>query len=109
MAYSKALAARVQSVLGRRTAIVEKKMFGGLAFLLRGHMLVCVWQQSLIARLGGDEGAKALEQPHVHPFDVTGKPMKGWVMIEADGLESDRQLAAWIERAEHFVSTLPPR
>lgn len=109
MAYSKSLAARVQHVLGQRKGIVEKKMFGGVAFLLHGNMLVGVWQHSLIVRLGPNEGAKALTEPYVVPFDVTGKPMKGWVMVEPDGLESDRQLGQWVERAEAFVGTLAPR
>jgi hypothetical protein len=59
--------------------------------------------------LGPEEGAKALTEPHVVPFDVTGKPMKGWAIVEPDGLESDRQLKQWIERAEAFVGTLPRR
>jgi TfoX/Sxy family transcriptional regulator of competence genes len=109
MAYSKSLADRVQHVLRQRKAIVEKKMFGGVAFLLHGNMLVGVWQQSLIVRLGPDEGVKALREPDVVPFDVTGNPMKGWVMVEPDGLESDRQLGEWVKRAEAFVSTLPRR
>lgn len=109
MAYSKSLATRVQQVLGARKAVVEKKMFGGVAFLLHGNMLVGVWQNSLIARLGPDEGTVALTEPHVVPFDVTGKPMKGWVMVEPDGLDSDGQLASWVQRAEAFVTTLPRR
>jgi TfoX/Sxy family transcriptional regulator of competence genes len=109
MAYSKSLAARVHQALGQRRAIVEKKMFGGVGFLLHGNMLVGVWQNALIVRLGPDEGAKALTESNVVPFDITGKPMKGWVVVEPDGLESDRQLARWVERAEAFVATLPPR
>ena len=111
MAYSHALADRVRQALGQsrqipQNRIIEKKMFGGIAFLLRGNMLVCVWQSSLIARLGPDQAALALRRPHVGEFDVTGRPMKGWVMVEPDGLESDRDLSEWIERATEFVETL---
>ena len=107
MAYDERLALRVRALLAGQAVLDEKKMFGGVAFLLHGNMLVGVWQQSLIVRLGPDEGVKALREPDVVPFDVTGKPMKGWVMVEPDGLESDRQLGEWVKRAEAFVSTLP--
>jgi hypothetical protein len=107
--YSKSLAARVRHALANRPGIVEKKMFGGLAFLASGNMLVGIWQEALIARLGADDGARALAEPHVRPFDVTGRPMRGWILVEPDGTESDRQLQAWIERASQFVHTLPPK
>lgn len=82
-------------------------MFGGVGFLLDGNMLVGIWHDSLIARLGPEQGPIALKQPHVREFDITGRAMKGWVMIEPDGMESDSQLADWIERAIEFVATLP--
>jgi TfoX/Sxy family transcriptional regulator of competence genes len=109
MSYSKSLAARVRDVLAGRGGIVEKRMFGGVAFLLHGNMLVCVWNDSLIVRLGPDVGDRALSEPHVRPFDVTGRPMKGWVMVEPDGLDTDTQLRDWIERAVSFVQTLPAK
>jgi hypothetical protein len=96
-------------VLGGRRGIVEKKMFGGVGFLLRGNMLVGIWQASLIARLGPDQADAALKEPNVREFDVTGRPMRGWVMIEPDGLESDDVLRAWIDRAQTFVDTLPAK
>ena len=109
MPYSKSLAARIRHALAVVLAIVEKKMFGGICFLFRGNMLVGVWNDSLIVRLGPDEGDAALSQPHVVPFDVTGRPMKGWVMVEPDGLDTDSQLRDWIERAANFVRTLPAK
>lgn len=78
-------------------------------FLLNGNMLVGVWKASLIARIGPDAYADALLEPHVREFDITGKPMNGWVMIEPEGLEDDDQLAGWIERAVKFVKTLPKK
>ena len=69
--------------------------------------LVAVWQQSLIVRLGPEQATKALRRDHVRKFDVTGRPMKGWVMVDPDGLDSDRVLAEWIEAAIRFVETLP--
>jgi hypothetical protein len=109
MAYSESLANRVRQALRNRRGIGEKKMFGGVCFLLNGKMLVGIWGPSLIVRLGCDEASKALTQSHVQQFDVTGRPMKGWVMVEPDGLESDGQLASWIEQAVRFVETLPPK
>jgi hypothetical protein len=82
-------------------------MFGGLAFLLHGNMCVGVWQISLIVRLGPEQAATALKEPNVAEFDVTGRPMRGWVVVEAEGLETDEQLRGWIERAVEFVETLP--
>ncbi|MGC1272245.1 MAG: TfoX/Sxy family protein [Planctomycetaceae bacterium] len=109
MAYSESLAGRLRDVLAGRRGIVEKKMFGGVVFLLDGNMLVGVWKDSLIARLGPQPAADALTEPHVGVFDVTGRPMRNWVLIEPDGIEEDRALAKWVERAMNFVRTLPPK
>jgi TfoX/Sxy family transcriptional regulator of competence genes len=107
MVYSHALAERVFQALRTHRGIAEKKLFGGVGFFLNGNLLVCVWQQSLIVRLGPEQATKALNQDHVREFDVTGRPMKGWIMVEPDGLDSDKQLAEWIDRALEFVETLP--
>jgi hypothetical protein len=109
MAYSESLAERIRLALARRRGVVERKMFGGIGFLLHGNMLVGVWQTSLIARVGPNEYQRALQQPHVREFDITGRPMKGWVLVEAGGVESDGQLAAWLARAWEFVETLPAK
>src|SRR5438876_10926093 len=109
MAYSESLAQRIRQVLARRRGIVEKKMFGGVGFLLNGNMLVGVWKNSLIVRLGPDEGDEALKEPHVKAFDITGRPMKGWVLVEPEGIEDDEQLSAWIQRAVKFVGTFPAK
>ena len=106
MAYSESLARRIRHVLARRRNIVEKKMFGGVGFLLHGNMCVGVWKDSLIARIGPESYEQALSEPHVRPFDVTGRPMKGWVMVEPDGIEPDEGLADWVRRAEQFTTTL---
>lgn len=109
MPYSHSLADRVRQTLRGRRGIVEKKMFGGVGFLLHGNMLVGIWHSSLIVRLGPEQGATALKQPHVREFDITGRPMKGWIMVEPDGLESEPQLVDWVERATRFVETLPAK
>lgn len=84
-------------------------MFGGIGFLLHGNMLVGVWKTSLIARLGPQGAAAALREEHVREFDITGRPMQGWVMIDPDGLESDAELAMWLQRSHDFVKTLPKK
>jgi hypothetical protein len=109
MAYDEDLAARVRERLARTRGIEEKRMFGGVVFLLDGHILVGVWKDSLIARLGPDAGEAALREPHVGAFDVTGKAMTGWVLVAAEGVAEDEPLADWIERARAFVETLPAK
>ena len=109
MAFSEALAGRIRQRLARRRNVEEKKMFGGVGFLLNGNMLVGVWKDSLVVRLGPDEGDEALKEPHVKEFDITGRPTKGWVMVEPQGVEGDDRLAGWIERATRFVRALPAK
>ena len=107
MAYSQSLAERIRQVFARRRGITEKKMFGCACFLWHGNICVGVWINSLIARLGAEQEAEALREPHVKMMDITGKPMKGWVLVEPDGVENDEQLSKWIQRSCEFVSTLP--
>src|SRR5687767_5093617 len=109
MAYSESLAERIRQIVAGRRGVTEKKMFGSIVFLLNGNMCVGVWKTSLIARLGPEVAEIALKEPNVVEFDVTGRPMKGWVMIEADGVDSDGQLSDWIGRSVAFVSTLPKK
>src|SRR6516164_619203 len=107
MAFSEALAERIRQGLARRKGVEEKRMFGGVGFLLNGNLLVGVWKDSLIVRLGPDEGEEALKELHVKEFDITGRPMKGWVLVGPGGVEDDGQLTDWIGRATRFVRTLP--
>lgn len=109
MAFSEALAARIRDALARKRGVEEKTMFGGVGFLLHGNLLVGVWRDSLIVRLGPDNYDDALLEPHVREFDITGRPMKGWVLVEPGGIKGDDQLSAWIERAVKFVKTLPAK
>jgi TfoX/Sxy family transcriptional regulator of competence genes len=109
MAFDESLAARIRQHLARRKSVEEKKMFGGVGFLLHGNMLVGVWKDSLIARLGPSESDLALLEPHVKEFDITGRAMKGWVLVRPEGVEGDEQLFCWIDRATKFVKTLPAK
>lgn len=107
MAFDESLAARIRDALARRRNIEEKRMFGCLCFMLNGNALAGVWKNSLIVRLGPNEGELALLEPHVRAFDITGKPMRNWVVVGPEGIEDDVQLNDWIERAMKFVKTLP--
>jgi TfoX/Sxy family transcriptional regulator of competence genes len=84
-------------------------MFGGIGFLFRGNMCVGVWKEFLILRLGADQYEGALREPCVREFDITGRAMKGWVMVRPDGVEGDEELRTWVRRAAAFVGTLPPK
>ena len=109
MAFDENLAARIRSALARKKNIEGKKMFGCICFLVNGNALVGVWKDALIARLGPDEGEAALREPHVRAFDITGRPMRNWVAVEPEGVESDDELKDWIQRAIKFVRTLPKK
>jgi hypothetical protein len=107
MAFDENLAARIRQSLTRKRGIEEKKMFGGICFLLNGNMLVGVWKEFLIARFGPGQGEEALLEPHVRKMDITGKPMKGWIMVEPEGVEDDDKVKDWVQRAMKFVGKLP--
>ena len=109
MAASKLLVERIRHVLSRRRGITEKKMFGGVCFLLNRNMLVAVWNDSLIARLGVERAEIALTEPDIREMDLTGRPMKGWIIVGQDGIDSDQQLTRWIDLSLTFVRTLPAK
>ena len=104
------LISRVNRFLATRPHILEKRLFGGTGFLLQGNLLVGAWKECLIARIGPQNEAAALNRDHVASFDPTGKrPMKGWVMIEPDGFATEEQLRHWLELALDFVDQIPPK
>ena len=92
MAFDENLARRIRTALGRNKGVEQKKMFGGVGFLLHGNMLVGVWKDSLIVRLGEEQAQDALLEPDVRPFDITGKAMKGWAMVQAPAIAQDEEL-----------------
>jgi hypothetical protein len=108
MAYDDALAERIRDRLRDNAGVVEKKMFGGLAFLTYGNMTVGVHGDDLIVRLDPAGTDEALAQPGVRPFDITGRPMRGWILVAGEALD-DAVLDRWIGRAADFVATLPPK
>ena len=109
MAFDEQLTERARAALTDVTELEERKMFGGLAFLVNGHMACGIVGDELMLRLGTEGADAALDEPHVRPMDFTGKPLSTMVFVEPVGLQSDQALAAWIERALNFVRTLPPK
>lgn len=105
MAFDEAVAARVRGALKGKRAVEENRMFGGIAFMVRGHMSIGVRGGDLMVRVGPDAYAEALKQPGAREMDFTGKPLKGYVYVGAKGCGTDAALAAWVERALAFNAT----
>jgi len=107
MAYDETLAQRMRDLFeSKGVPTQEKKMFGGLTFMVRGNMCVGVIGEELMIRVGKEQNDEALAQPHARPMDFTGKPMDGYVYVESEGLASDAELAEWVERGLTFNATL---
>lgn len=109
MAYDEGLAERIRGVLDERSDVTEKKMFGGVAFMLGGNMCVGVVGDELMVRVGPDAYDACLEQPHAREMDFTGKPMRGMLYVGEAGIEEDAGLDAWVGRGVAFSGALPPK
>ena len=109
MAYDEGLAGRIRAALAAQPDLAERKMFGGLAFLLRGNMCCGVIRETLMVRIGPQQYADALGRPHTRELDFTGRPMTGMVVVEPPGFAADTDLADWVGRGVRFASSLPPK
>lgn len=109
MAYSEELASRVRTVAKVRPTVTEKKMFGGVAFMLNGNMFCGVSQDALMARVGSEQYVAALAKAHVRVMDFTGRVMKGYVYVDPAGMATDEELRYWVELCAEYVLTLPPK
>ena len=110
MAYDHDLANRVREQLADVDAVTERAMFGGLAFLVGGHMAVAVsGRGGLLVRVGPDGAADALSRPHAGQAEMRGRAMTGWIRVAPDGVRTRRQLAPWVRRGASFAATLPPK
>jgi TfoX/Sxy family transcriptional regulator of competence genes len=109
MAYDEALAARVRGRLAGEAGLAEKSMFGGLAFLLDGNMSVGVRGDELMVRVGADGTEAALAQPHARESFMGERPMKGWILVAAEGLNGEDELGEWIGRGVAYARRLPPK
>ena len=109
MAFDEGLADRVRMVVSRNRGISERKMFGGLAFMMNGNMFCGVLKSDLMLRLGPVASVAALKQPHTRLMDFSGKPMKSMIYVDAAGVDSDTDLQRWVEACLAFVQTLPTK
>lgn len=110
MAFDEQLTGRIRKQLGKKKGIVEKKMFGGIAFLLNGNMSCGVHGNEMIVRLAPEETDRALTRKHTRVFDLSGgRPMKGWILVEPEGVESDKELAAWVDTGVKYAASLPAK
>ena len=109
MAYDEALADRVREKLSENPEIRERKMFGGIAFMLSGNMAVGVSKGDLMVRIDPDDQDEALAEPGVRVFDMTGRSMKGWILVAPEAIDEDSGLQRWIETGLDFAGSLPPK
>jgi TfoX/Sxy family transcriptional regulator of competence genes len=109
VAYDEHLASRIREILSELRDVDERKMFGGLAFMVDGHMCCGVTGDDLMLRLGPDQAEKALEEPQVRPMDFTGRPLRGYVFVDAAAVSTESELRRWLRLARDFIATLPPK
>ena len=109
MAYDEAMAYRIRAALADQDGVTEKKMFGGLAFMVNGHMCCGLAKDNLMLRVGSDQYEACLAQPHAREMDFTGRPMRGMIYVDEAGYAADEDLQTWVNRGLAFVTTLPPK
>ena len=109
MSYDPAAAERVRQWLSGRSDVVEKKMVGGLSFLVNGNMCCGITGMALMVRVGADSREQALREPHVQPMLLAGRALSGFICIEPEGYATDDALASWVQRGLDFVSGLPAK
>lgn len=109
MAYDEGLAQRIEEILEAQPGFEAKKMFGGVGYMLHGNMACGVHKDMLIVRVGLDGHEEAMSQPHTRPFDITGRAMKGWVMVSTGGYGTDEELRGWVNKGVEFALTLPEK
>lgn len=109
MAFDEVLAQRIRVLMQDDKDIEEKKLFGGIGFLARGNMACGVHKDQLMVRVGPEAHEEAMDQPFTSPFDITGRPMKGWLLVQPPGFENDSDLEKWVDRGLAFARSLPAK
>jgi len=109
MPYNEEIDLRIRDIVGDGPNLEFKKMFGGVCQLINGNIVCGVHKDYLILRLGEAAAKNALQKPHVRPFDITGRPMRGWVMVAGEGFAGRHELKKWLDEARRFVISLPEK
>lgn len=109
MAYSEELAERIREVIDGRPGVVERKMFGGIAWMVNGNMACGIIGDGLMVRLDRDDAEAAQAEEHVGPMEFTGRPMRGFILVGAEGIEGDTDLGRWVDVGADFAESLPPK
>jgi TfoX/Sxy family transcriptional regulator of competence genes len=109
MAYNEELAERIRTIVGNGPGISDRKMFGGIAFMLNGNMFCGITRDDLMVRVGAERFQEALASPGARPMDFTGRPMKGMVFVGPEGYGTDEQLRGWVEQTLEFARSLPAK
>lgn len=109
MAYSEELASRIEDAIAARDGVTQRKMFGGVAWMVNGNMACGTLGENLMVRLAPDDAEVALSEPGVGPMEFTGRPMRGFVTVEAEGIADDRELARWVDAGADHAASLPPK
>jgi TfoX/Sxy family transcriptional regulator of competence genes len=110
MGYDEDLANRIRELVSDEAGLTEKRMFGGLAFLINGNMSVSAsGQGGLLLHVDPDETDALLQEPHAHPFEMRGRTMRGWLRVDAEGLKTDRELRRWVQRGVSYAHSLPSK
>ncbi len=104
-----ALAGRIRPILSQWKGYSERNMFGGVCFMINGNMCVGTWKDSLIVRLDRNLYDETLVEPHTKPADITGRTMKGWVLVAPPGIASEHELEVWLSRAAEYAASLPAK
>ena len=103
------LAGRIRPLLSGRSGFTERNMFGGVCFMINGNMCAGTWKGSLIVRLDKKDHDQTLAEPHTKPANITGRVMKGWALVEPEGVQSEGDLKTWLDRAVEFAGSLPAK
>ncbi len=109
MAYSEELAARIRGLVGMRSGVTERRMFGGIVWMVNGNMACGTADENLMIRLGPDDARRALDDPHVGPMEMAGRRMRGFVVVDAAGIVEDEALAGWLDAGAGHAASLPPK
>ena len=109
MAYDTALERRIDVLVDPGQGLVKRKMFGGIGYVISGNMAFGIWKSALVVRCGPQRQLECLRERHTSRFDVTGRPMKGWLLVVAGGFTTEAALRRWLTLGHAFASSLPPR